>query len=135
VAHITHAATMVVAGVYLVARAMPLFAAADPLALNVVTGIGLTTVMMSATMGLVATDIKRVGAYSTINSLGLMMVALGSQSVSAAMLYLLAHGFFKALLFLASGSGIPATERQEVGELGGLAPKMPVTAGVFAVGA
>ncbi|MDP2673283.1 MAG: NADH-quinone oxidoreductase subunit L [Dehalococcoidia bacterium] len=135
VSALIHAATMVVAGVYLVARAMPLFAAADPLALNVVTGIGLTTVMMSATMGLVATDIKRVVAYSTINSLGLMMVALGSQSVSAAMLYLLAHGFFKALLFLSSGSVIHATERQEVSELGGLARKMPVTAVVFTVGA
>jgi NADH-quinone oxidoreductase subunit L len=135
VSALIHAATMVVAGVYLVARAMPLFAAADPLALNVVTGIGLTTVMMSATMGLVATDIKRVVAYSTINSLGLMMVALGSQSISAAMLYLFAHGFFKALLFLSSGSVIHATERQEVGELGGLARKMPVTATVFTVGA
>ena len=135
VSALIHAATMVVAGVYLVARAMPLFAAADPLALNVVTGIGLTTVMMSATMGLVATDIKRVVAYSTINSLGLMMVALGSQSISAAMLYLFAHGFFKALLFLSSGSVIHATERQEVSELGGLARKMPLTAAVFTVGA
>src|SRR3990170_4924025 len=134
-AAVIHAATMVVAGVYLVARAMPLFAAADPLALNVVTGLGLTTVMMSATMGLVATDIKRVVAYSTINSLGLMMVALGSQSISAAMLYLFAHGFFKALLFLSAGSVIHATERQEVGELGGLARRMPVTAAVFSVGA
>src|SRR3990170_3107906 len=135
VSALIHAATMVVAGIYLVARTMPLFVEADPLALNVVTAIGLTTVMMSATMGLVATDIKRVVAYSTINSLGLMMVALGSQSVSAAMLYLFAHGFFKALLFLSAGSVIHATERQEVGELGGLARKMPVTAAVFTVGA
>jgi NADH-quinone oxidoreductase subunit L len=126
---------MVVAGVYLVARLMPLFAAADPIALNIVTAIGLTTVMMSATMGLVATDIKRVIAYSTINSLGLMMVALGSLSLSAAMLYLFAHGFFKALLFLSSGSVIHATERQEVADLGGLARRMPLTAAVFAVGA
>src|SRR3972149_5963559 len=123
------------AGVSRGARAMPRCAAADPLALNVVTGIGLTTVMMSATMGLVATDIKRVVAYSTINSLGLMMVALGSQSISAAMLYLFAHGFFKALLFLSAGSVIHATERQEVGELGGLARRMAVTAVVFTVGA
>ena len=135
VSALIHAATMVVAGVYLVARTMPLFAAADPIALNVVTAVGLTTVMMSATMGLVATDIKRVIAYSTINSLGLMMVALGSLSVSAAMLYLFAHGFFKALLFLSAGSVIHATERQEVSELGGLARRMPVTAAVFAVGA
>ncbi|KKK92694.1 hypothetical protein LCGC14_2700370, partial [marine sediment metagenome] len=135
VSALIHAATMVVAGVYLVARLMPLFAVADPIALNVVTAIGLTTVMMSATMGLVAADIKRVIAYSTINSLGLMMVALGSLSVSAAMLYLFAHGFFKALLFLSAGSVIHATERQEVSELGGLARRMPVTAAVFAVGA
>ncbi|MCH6556529.1 MAG: NADH-quinone oxidoreductase subunit L, partial [Chloroflexi bacterium] len=135
VSALIHAATMVVAGVYLVARTLPLFAAADPIALNVVTAIGLTTVMMSVTMGLVATDIKRVIAYSTINSLGLMMVALGSLSVSAAMLYLFAHGFFKALLFLSAGSVIHATERQEVSELGGLARRMPVTAAVFAVGA
>ncbi len=135
VSALIHAATMVVAGVYLVARAMPLFAEADPVALNVVTALGLTTVMISALMGLVATDIKQVIAYSTINSLGLMMVALGSQSVSAAMLYLLAHGFFKALLFLSAGSVIHATERQEVGELGGLSRRMPVTATVFALGA
>jgi NADH-quinone oxidoreductase subunit L len=135
VSALIHAATMVVAGVYLVARMMPLFQEADPVALNVVTALGLTTVMMSATMGLVATDIKRVIAYSTINSLGLMMVALGSGSVTAAMLYLFAHGFFKALLFLSAGSVIHATERQEVGDLGGLARHMPVTAAVFGLGA
>ena len=135
VSALIHAATMVVAGVYMVARLFPLFEAADPIALDAVTAIGLTTVMISATMGLAASDIKRVIAYSTMNSLGLMMVALGSGSVTAAMFYLFAHGFFKALLLLASGSVIHATERQEVGELGGLARKMPVTAGVFAVGA
>ncbi len=135
VSALIHAATMVVAGVYLVARTLPLFAAADDVALTVVTAIGLTTVMISVTMGLAATDIKRVIAYSTINSLGLMMVALGSLSISAAMLYLFAHGFFKALLFLSAGSVIHATERQEVGDLGGLARRMPVTAVVFGVGA
>ncbi|MCH7997857.1 MAG: NADH-quinone oxidoreductase subunit L [Chloroflexi bacterium] len=135
VSALIHAATMVVAGVYLVARLMPLFVVADPIALNIITAVGLTTVMMSATMGLVATDLKRVIAYSTINSLGLMMVALGSLSVSAAMLYLFAHGFFKALLFLAAGSVIHATDRQELSDLGGLARRMPVTAAVFAVGA
>ncbi len=135
VSALIHAATMVVAGVYMVARLFPLFEAADAVALNVVTAIGLTTVMMSATMGLVATDIKRVIAYSTINSLGLMMVALGSGSVTAAMLYLFAHGFFKALLFLACGSVIHATERQDVADLGGLSAKMPVTAAVFGIGA
>jgi NADH-quinone oxidoreductase subunit L len=135
VSALIHAATMVVAGVYLVARLMPLFLEADPVALNVVTALGLTTVMMSATMGLVATDIKRIIAYSTINSLGLMMVALGSGSVTAAMLYLFAHGFFKALLFLSAGSVIFPTKRQDVGDLGGLARRMPVTAAAFGLGA
>ena len=135
VSALIHAATMVVAGIYLVARMLPLFELADPVALTVVTAIGLTTVMMSATMGLAATDIKRVIAYSTINSLGLMMVALGSGSVTAAILYLFAHGFFKALLFLSAGSVIHATERQDVADLGGLSAKMPVTSAVFAIGA
>ncbi len=135
VSALIHAATMVVAGVYLVARSMPLFHLADPLALNVVTALGLTTTLMSATMGLVMTDVKRVIAYSTINSLGLMMVALGSGSVTAAMFYLFAHGFFKALLFLSAGSILHATDRGDVTELGGLAQKMPVTAAVFGIGA
>ncbi len=134
VSALIHAATMVVAGVYMVARMLPLFELAEPVALDLVTAIGLTTVMISATMGLAATDIKRIIAYSTLNSLGLMMLALGSGSVTAAMLYLLVHGFFKALLFLASGSVIHATEKQELPELGGLAQKMPLTASVFAIG-
>ena len=135
VSALIHAATMVVAGIYLVARMLPLFELADPVALSVVTAIGLTTVMMSVTMGLTATDIKRVIAYSTLNSLGLMMVALGSGSVTAAMLYLFAHAFFKALLFLSAGSIIHATERQDLTELGGLSSKMPVTSVVFGIGA
>ena len=134
VSALIHAATMVVAGVYMVARMFPLFVLADDIALDVVTALGLITVLMSATMGLVETDIKRVIAYSTLNSLGLMFVALGSGSVTAAMLYLFVHGFFKALLFLASGSVIHATEKQDIRELGGLAAKMPVTAAVFGIG-
>jgi len=134
VSALIHAATMVVAGVYMVARMFPLFVLADDIALDVVTALGLITVLMSATMGLVETDMKRVIAYSTLNSLGLMFVALGSGSVTAAMLYLFVHGFFKALLFLASGSVIHATEKQDIRELGGLAAKMPVTAAVFGIG-
>jgi NADH-quinone oxidoreductase subunit L len=113
---------------------LPLFEVADPIALNVVLAVGLTTVMLSATMGLAATDIKRVIAYSTLNSLGLMFVALGSSAVTAAMLYLFVHGFFKALLFLGAGSVIHATEEQDMDRLGGLAAKMPVTAATFAIG-
>jgi NADH-quinone oxidoreductase subunit L len=135
VSALIHAATMVVAGVYMVARMLPVFEAADPIALNVVTILGFTTVMISATMGLAATDIKRVIAYSTLNSLGLMFVALGSHSVTAAMLYLFVHGFFKAMLFLGAGSVIHATEKQDVNELGGLASKMPITSITFALGA
>ena len=134
VSALIHAATMVVAGVYRVARMLPLFEVADPIALDVVLVVGLTTVMISATMGLAATDIKRVIAYSTLNSLGLMFVALGSSAVTAAMLYLFVHGFFKALLFLGAGSVIHATEEQDMNRLGGLAKKMPVTAAMFAIG-
>jgi NADH-quinone oxidoreductase subunit L len=135
VSALIHAATMVVAGVYMVARMFPLFEMADALALDTVTSLGLVTVIISALMGLTATDIKRIIAYSTLNSLGLMFVALGSESVTAAMLYLFVHGFFKALLFLASGAVIHATEQQELPELGGLVRPMPITAAVFSIGA
>ncbi len=134
VSALIHAATMVVAGVYLVARTMPLFLAADG-TLELVLAVGLLTTLMSATMGLVMSDVKRVIAYSTINSLGLMFVALGSQSVTAAMFYLLAHGFFKALLFLGAGSIMHSTEQTDVEEMGGLARKMPLTAAAFTIGA
>jgi NADH-quinone oxidoreductase subunit L len=135
VSALIHAATMVVAGVYMVARMLPLFEVAEPIALDIVTILGMTTVLLSATMGLAATDIKRVIAYSTLNSLGLMFVALGSHSVTAAMLYLFVHGFFKAMLFLGAGSVIHATEKQDVSELGGLRDKMPITSITFALGA
>jgi NADH-quinone oxidoreductase subunit L len=137
VSALIHAATMVVAGVYLVARAMPLFEASDEWLLIFVIVIGMITTFMSAFMGLVMTDIKRVIAYSTLNSLGLMFVALGTGpgGVAAAMLYLFAHAFFKALLFLGSGSVIHATEFQEVDHLGGLSKKMPITHWTFLIGA
>jgi NADH-quinone oxidoreductase subunit L len=134
VSALIHAATMVVAGVYMVARMLPLFVIADPVALDIVMVVGMVTILLSATMGLAATDIKRVIAYSTLNSLGLMFVALGSHSLTAAMLYLLVHGFFKAMLFLGAGSVIHATERQDVNELGGLARKMPITTLTFLIG-
>ena len=134
VSALIHAATMVVAGVYLVARTMPLFEAADA-TLNAVTAIGMITVFLSATVGLVTSDIKRVIAYSTLNSLGLMFVGLGTGNVTAAMFYLFVHAFFKALLFLGAGSVLHATEQQEVERMGGLGRKMPLTAATFAVGA
>ncbi|HXH21858.1 MAG TPA: NADH-quinone oxidoreductase subunit L [Dehalococcoidia bacterium] len=137
VSALIHAATMVVAGIYLVARTMPLFEASDEWLLYFVIVVGMITTFMSAFMGLVMTDIKQVIAYSTLNSLGLMMVSLGlgEPGVAPAMLYLFAHAFFKALLFLAAGSVIHATEHQEVDHLGGLAAKMPITHWTFAVGA
>jgi NADH-quinone oxidoreductase subunit L len=134
VSALIHAATMVVAGVYLVARTLPLFqlVAGGP---ELVLAVGLFTTFLSAFLGLVMTDIKRVVAYSTINSLGLMFVALGVGAPAAAMLYLFTHAFFKAMLFLGAGSVIHSTEAQDVGKLGGLWRKMPVTGVTFALGA
>ncbi len=134
VSALIHAATMVVAGVYLVARMLPLIEAVRGMP-ELITAIGLTTTVISACMGLAQRDIKRVVAYSTLNSLGLMFVALGSGAVGAAMLYLFCHAFFKALLFLGCGSVIHATEEQEVDKLGGLWAKMQITAPAFIVGA
>jgi NADH-quinone oxidoreductase subunit L len=134
VSALIHAATMVVAGVYLVARMLPLFEVVSGMP-ELITGVGLITTLMAAFMGLAQRDIKRVVAYSTLNSLGLMFVALGSGAVGAAMLYLFAHAFFKALLFLACGSVIHATEEQTVDKLGGLWPKLKITAPTFVIGA
>ncbi len=134
VSALIHAATMVVAGVYLVARMLPLFEVVRGMP-ELITGLGLITTMLAAFVGLAQRDIKRVVAYSTLNSLGLMFVALGSGAVGAAMLYLLTHAFFKALLFLSCGSVIHATEEQDVDKLGGLWEKLPITAPVFIIGA
>lgn len=133
VSALIHAATMVVAGVYLVARMLPLFEVV-PDVMDLILVIGLITTVMAALIGLAQRDIKRVVAYSTLNSLGLMFVALGVGAVGAAMLYLLAHAFFKALLFLACGSVIHATEEQEVDKLGSLWGKLPITGPAFLVG-
>ncbi len=133
VSALIHAATMVVAGVYLVARMMPVFDEVL-IARDVVLYIGLTTAAMGATMGLVSSDIKRVLAYSTISQLGFMFVALGFGSVTAAMFHLFTHAFFKSLLFLGSGSVIHASGAQVVEELGGLWRKLPATTLFFIVG-
>ena len=133
VSALIHAATMVVAGVYLVARMMPVFDEVL-IARDVVLYIGLTTAVMGATMGLVTSDIKRVLAYSTISQLGFMFVALGVGSVTAAMFHLFTHAFFKSLLFLGAGSVIHASGAQVVEELGGLWRKLPATTLFFIVG-
>ena len=133
VSALIHAATMVAAGVYLVARTYPIFLAAETV-LFFVAVIGLITTLIAAFMALVATDIKRVLAYSTVSKLGFMMLALGSGGLAAGIFYLLTHGFFKALLFLGSGNVIHATERQDMRDLGGLRRSMPITTFTFVVG-
>ncbi|NPV91632.1 MAG: NADH-quinone oxidoreductase subunit L [Firmicutes bacterium] len=135
VSALIHAATMVVAGVYLVARAFFLFAAA-PKALLVVAYLGGFTALFAATIALTQNDIKRILAYSTLSQLGYMIMALGVGSLTAGMFHLMTHAFFKALLFLGAGSVIHALHgKQDIWEMGGLTRRMPVTTGTFIVGA
>ncbi len=129
-----HAATMVAAGVYLVARSFPLFEA-NPQTLTVVATIGTITALMAALIAMAQYDIKKVLAYSTISQLGLMMLALGVGSWVAAVFHLMTHAFFKALLFLAAGSAIHGTHTQDVREMGGLWRKMPWTTATWVIGA
>ena len=135
VSALIHAATMVVAGVYLVARAFPIFEAYDGDALLVVAAVGLATSLLAATIALVSVDLKRILAYSTVSHLGLMMLSLGAFGYTAAVFHLLAHGFAKALLFLSAGNVLHQTELQDVRQMGGLAKVMPLTALLFSVGA
>lgn len=135
VSALIHAATMVAAGVYLVARMFPLFELA-PTALLAVALIGLTTFLYGGALALVMTDIKRALAYSTISHLGLMMLTLGAFGLAAAVLHLIAHAVSKAMLFLAAGSVMHALNDQtDLRRMGGLARKMPLTAAAFAIGA
>ena len=134
VSALIHAATMVNAGVYLVARANPLFAAA-PSAMVVVASIGIFTAILAASIAMTQTDIKRVLAYSTLSQLGYMFAALGVGAFSAAIFHLMTHGFFKGLLFLGSGSVIHAVhEEQDMRNMGGLARKIPITYATMLVG-
>ena len=134
VSALIHAATMVAAGVYLVARTYPLFEAA-PQALTVVAIIGGFTAIFAATMGLASNDIKRVLAYSTVSQLGYMMLALGAGSLAAGMFHLFTHAFFKALLFLGSGSVIMAmNHEQDIRMMGGLKSKIPFTYWCMVIG-
>src|SRR5713226_962243 len=127
VSALIHAATMVTAGVYLVARSTPLFNAAGP-SLQVVGVIGAVTAIFAATIALVQFDIKRVMAYSTVSQLGYMFLALGVGAPIAAIFHLATHAFFKALLFLGSGSVIHAVgDEQDMRKMGGLRRKLPVT--------
>jgi NADH-quinone oxidoreductase subunit L len=122
-----HAATMVKAGVFLVARTYPLFHL-TPDALTVVAYIGGFTAFLAASLAVVVTDIKRIVAYSTISQLGYMMLALGAGGYIAGMFHLMNHSFFKALLFLASGSVIHAVGTNDIRQMGGLLKYMKITA-------
>jgi NADH-quinone oxidoreductase subunit L len=122
-----HAATMVTAGIFMVARMSPLFELSEA-ALAFVTIIGATTALFMALLGVVQNDIKRVIAYSTLSQLGYMTVALGVSAYSAAIFHLMTHAFFKALLFLAAGSVIIALHHeQDLRKMGGLRKYMPLT--------
>ena len=127
VSALIHAATMVTAGVYMVARSSALFLRA-PMALEMVALIGLATAVFAATIGLAQNDIKKVFAYSTVSQLGYMFLGLGAGAFSAGIFHLMTHAFFKALLFLGAGSVIHALGgEQDLREMGGLRKKIPIT--------
>ncbi len=143
VSALIHAATMVAAGVYMVARTFPLFTAADPVAFGVVAWIGALTAFFAATIALVQSDFKRVLAFSTISQLGYMFVGLGvagpELGAGPGMFHLFTHAFFKALLFLGAGSVLHGLhhamhkEVQDVRLMGGLASRMPITAATWLI--
>ncbi len=130
VSALIHAATMVAAGVFMVGRMYPYF---TPDALAFIAGIGALTALVGATMGLVMWDIKKVLAYSTMSQLGYMMLGLGVGGFVAGLFHLITHAFFKACLFLGSGSVIHAVHSQDMRDMGSLRKKMPVTYGTFLV--
>jgi len=139
VSALIHAATMVAAGVFLVARVYPVFSLGAingmTSSLTVVVWIGVTTALMAALIAVAQVDIKRILAYSTVSQLGLMMVSLGVGGVAAGMMHLLAHGFFKALLFLGAGSVIHGCDgEQDIRKMGGLRWLMPITFSTYAIG-
>jgi len=130
-----HAATMVTAGIFMVARMSPLFELSDT-ALSVVLVVGAITAFFMGVLGIVQNDIKRVIAYSTLSQLGYMAVALGASAYSVAIFHLVTHAFFKALLFLAAGSVIIGMHHeQDIRKMGGLARHMPLTYATFLIGA
>ncbi len=134
VSALIHAATMVNAGVYLVARSNELFASA-PDAMVIVAAIGIFTAILAASIAMTQTDIKRVLAYSTLSQLGYMFAALGVGAFTAAIFHLMTHGFFKGLLFLSSGSVIHAVhEEQDMRNMGGLSRKIPITYATMLIG-
>lgn len=134
VSALIHAATMVTAGVFMVARSAPIFSLSET-AMTVVAVVGAVTALLAATIGLVQNDIKRVIAYSTISQLGYMFLGLGVGAFAAGIFHLTTHAFFKGLLFLASGSVIHALSgEQDMRKMGGLKSKLKITHLVFIVG-
>ncbi|MBH5320578.1 NADH-quinone oxidoreductase subunit L [Paenibacillus sp. GSMTC-2017] len=129
-----HAATMVAAGVFLIARTFDIFEA-SAFAMETVAYIGGFTAIFAATIALAQNDIKRILAYSTVSQLGFMMMALGLGSLTGGIFHLFTHAFFKALLFLGAGSIIHAVHTQDINEMGGLGKKMRITAWTFGIGA
>jgi len=135
VSALIHAATMVTAGVYLLARMSPLFAASG-VALDVVAAVGAVTALFAASIALVQDDLRRVLAYSTVSQLGYMFLACGVAAFSAGVFHLLTHAFFKALLFLCAGSVMHALSGEtNIRRMGGLASKLPMTSLTFLAGA
>lgn len=134
VSALIHAATMVTAGIYMIARSNVLFVLA-PVTMWTISVIGIATSILAGSIAIFQNDIKKILAYSTISQLGLMFVALGAGSFTAAMFHLTTHAFFKALLFLAAGSVIHALSgEQDIRKMGGLQHKIPVTFWVFFIG-
>jgi len=134
VSALIHAATMVTAGIYMIARSNLLYTAA-PLVLTIVAVIGLATALLAATIALRQNDIKKVLAYSTVSQLGFMFLALGSGAYVAAVFHVMTHAFFKALLFLGSGSVIHALGgEQDIRKMGGLKKSLPITYWTFLIG-
>jgi NADH-quinone oxidoreductase subunit L len=135
VSALIHAATMVTAGVYLIARFWPVFELA-PTAADIVAVVGLVTLLVAATIALVVTDLKRIIAYSTMSQIGYMMVGVGIGAYSAGLFHLMTHAFFKALLFMAAGSVIGAmANRQNIDLMGGFRRSLPFTSALLIVGA
>jgi NADH-quinone oxidoreductase subunit L len=136
VSALIHAATMVTAGIYLVARSAALFNHdLAPITMDVITWVGLVTSLLAASIGFYQNDIKKVLAYSTVSQLGLMFVALGVGATTAAVFHVMTHAFFKALLFLGAGSVIHAmSDEQDIRVMGGLRKHLPITHFTFLLG-
>jgi NADH-quinone oxidoreductase subunit L len=134
VSALIHAATMVTAGIYMIARSNVLYSLA-PVTLNIIAYIGLATALLAASIAVKQNDIKKVLAYSTVSQLGFMFLALGCGNYTAAVFHVITHAFFKALMFLGSGSVIHAMGgEQDIRNMGGLSKKMKITYGTFVIG-